>query len=102
MLCSPTLISHGDKSLYVRNRAVWASPFYMHNDNAGPYLPIEDTGPKEAYTLGKVCYAVALLPGDVNRTAEEAEQAAVRLIDRPLRSDRVAGKQNPCDPNLPA
>jgi len=80
MLCSPTLIRRGDKSFYVRNCVDWASPFYMHNDNTGPYLPIEDTGPKEAYTLDKVCYAIPLLPCDVYMTAEEAEQAAVRLI----------------------
>lgn len=79
-LCSPVVINRGKKVLYVRNTVDWASPFYMHNDNTGPYVPIPDTADKNNYSLDKVCYAIPLLPSDVYMTAEEAEQASIRMI----------------------
>ena len=80
LLCVPIVIRRDNKALYIRNTVDWATPFYMHNDNTGPYLPIQDTGKKEEYTLDKVCYAIPLLPADVYMTAEEAEQISIRMI----------------------
>jgi hypothetical protein len=80
LLCAPTILSEKKAWLYARNSVDWATPFYIHNDNSGPYLPIPDTAPKEEFSLDKVCYAIPLLPADVYMTAEEAEQAALRMI----------------------
>ncbi len=80
MLCSPTIIQRASGPVYVRNAVDWATPFYIHNDNSGPYLPIPDSGSPQEFSLDKVCYAIPLLPADVYMTAEEAEQAALRMI----------------------
>lgn len=80
LLCAPTIIDRKPNWTYARNSVDWASPFYVHNDNSGPYLPIPDTGPKNEFSLDKVCYAIPLLPANVYMTAEEAEQAALRMV----------------------
>ena len=81
-LCSPVVVVKGDQVKYVASSADWATPFYMHNDNGGPYLPLPDSSDAESYALDKVCYAIPFLPADVYMTAEEAEQAAVLMLDR--------------------
>ena len=78
--CSPVAIMQEDNITYVPNAVDWVSPFYIHNDNSGPYLPIPDTASKWEYSLDKVCYAIPLLPSDVYMSAEEAEQAALRMF----------------------
>ncbi len=66
------------KGFVFLNSATWAAPFYMHNDNTGPYLPIPSTATvDQPYSLDAVCYAIPLLPTEVCLTAEEAEQTAL-------------------------
>lgn len=93
LFCALTAIVRGNQHIYVRNSADWASPFFMHNDNTGPYLQIPDTGDKGSYTLDKVCYAIPLLPGDVYMTAEEAEQVAFRLISHAAGDELLDNKK---------
>jgi len=64
----------------ITTAASWASPFFVHNDNAGPYLPLPDQGADEEYSLDKVCYAIPLLPANVYLSAEEAEEASIKLF----------------------
>ncbi len=80
--CAPIVISSPSKTIYVRNTVDYIGPFYIHNDNSGPYLPIPDTESWNKYSLDKVCYAIPLLPADVYMTAEESEQTALRILNK--------------------
>lgn len=56
----------------------WAPQFVVHNDNTGPYLPLEhrSTG---SYALEQAYAAVPLLPADVFLSGEEALEYTLSL-----------------------
>jgi len=57
----------------------WATPFYIHNDNTGPYRKLLDTS-NDDYSLNMAHYAIPLFPNGVFMNAQEAEAAAIATI----------------------
>jgi len=57
----------------------WATPYYIHNDNTGPYRELLGQSDSD-YSLGMARYAIPLFPNDVFMNAQEAEAAAIATI----------------------
>ncbi len=66
-----------DKILFEMFHPVaWASPFYVSNDNSGPYQELPDKESKGVpYALEQALYAFPIVHPDVFMTAEEAQVA---------------------------
>jgi hypothetical protein len=56
----------------------WVPQFVIHNDNSGPYLPLEQKT-KTTYALDQTHVAIPLLPADVFVSGEEALEFALTL-----------------------
>lgn len=73
-----------NSSIEIYDASSWVSPFYIHNDNTGPYIPLLDHGDGEAYTLGDVVFAIPFLQPDVFIDAAEAKLACTRCLSESL------------------
>lgn len=71
-------------SVRLINAASWINSFYIHNDNSGPYIKLEDTA--GAYALMHACFAIPLLPNDVFLAGEEARETSLMLLKQILDS----------------
>ncbi|HHJ14900.1 MAG TPA: hypothetical protein ENJ79_11125 [Gammaproteobacteria bacterium] len=72
-------------TLDVHDASDWAQPFFVHNDNSGPYLPLpaED---EEDYALAHASVAIPFLPAETFIDGNEARLASLRLLDGILRN----------------
>ncbi len=60
--------------------------FYVHNDNAGPYMEMPLFGPKsDALTFDEIQFIIVVVPKEATLSAEEAERVAVSDIEVHLR-----------------
>lgn len=66
----------------------WAHPYYIHNDNTGPYLKLPE-GPGEGYTLADAFCAIPLLSSDILVDADEARTATIRLLNDAINVEKV-------------
>ncbi len=57
----------------------WAEPYYIHNDNTGPYRELHGAS-SDDYSLEIARYAIPLFPNDVFMNAQEAEAVAIATI----------------------
>jgi len=84
------IIGHGWNSLpdnFIQDRidarfikaVSWATPYYIHNDNTGPYREMLGQSEND-YSLEMARYAIPLFPNDVFMNAQEAEAAAIATI----------------------
>lgn len=62
----------------------WVKDFFIHNDNTGPYLKMQDRS-NEEYALEHAVFAVPLLPSDVFITGEEAETISLDMIPQMIK-----------------
>ncbi|RLL49806.1 hypothetical protein D8Y20_12500 [Mariprofundus sp. EBB-1] len=64
----------------------WAKPFFIHNDNSGPYQELDPFSIEgNGYSLESAIYAIPLFPNGVYMDAEEGEiasNAAIKLVEQ--------------------
>jgi len=68
---------HWRMSIY--DASSWVEPFYIHNDNSGPYLPLPEDG--ESYTLKDAVSAIPFLHPDVFIDGVEAKVTCHKLLN---------------------
>lgn len=68
-----------ENNIEIIDASAWASPFYIHNDNTGPYLPLEDTT-TDTYSLSDAVMAIPFLPLDIFINADEARETCLDLL----------------------
>ncbi|RLK51503.1 hypothetical protein DFR31_1445 [Alkalispirillum mobile] len=66
----------------------WAHPYYIHNDNTGPYLELT-RGPGSGYTLANAFCAIPLLSSDILVDADEARTATISLLNDVMNIEKV-------------
>lgn len=76
---NPKPIGRIDGTLDIFDASEWAQPFYIHNDNTGPYLPLPDFSEK-GYSLGDATMAIPFLPADTFIDGGEARLASLNLF----------------------
>ena len=68
-------------TLDIYDAASWVEPFFIHNDNTGPYVPLpEPRIDKYGYALPDVAFAFPFLQPDVFVDAEEAKYASLNIL----------------------
>jgi len=80
-------LEFGDTTTEVEifDAASWVSPFIIHNDNTGPYIPLHDSpGGEGFYCLAHAGYALPLLQTDVFVDGSEAQECAIRFLEDSL------------------
>ncbi len=80
MIKNPGINLSDGGCIEIYDASSWVSPFYIHNDNTGPYMPLLDQGANEAYTLGDVVSAIPFLQPDVFVDAAEAKLTCIKLL----------------------
>jgi hypothetical protein len=65
-------------AITVTHAVSWVPQFVIHNDNSGPYLPLEQKT-TSSYALEQTYAAVPLLPADVFLSGEEALEYTLSL-----------------------
>ncbi len=68
-----------DNPIELYDASSWVTPFFIHNDNTGLYLPILDNA-EERYSLGDAVSAIPFLQPDVFVDAAEAKLTCHRLL----------------------
>lgn len=104
MIREQTIVLSENSRVEIYDAASWVSPFYIHNDNTGPYIPLLDHGNDEPYTLGDVVFAIPFLPIDVFIDAAEAKLTCIRLLSDSLEdlgAIITASNSNAPEPVLP-
>ncbi len=76
----------GDKTIQIVDASTWVNPFYIHNDNTGPYIQLLDTCP-DNYSLEDASFAIPFLPQDVFIDADEAKVTCLKLLDWVLKKN---------------
>lgn len=71
----------GEIDLY--DASSWVEPFFIHNDNTGPYLPLPEID-TESYALSHAASAIPFLHPDVFIDGAEARKASLQLLDQAL------------------
>lgn len=61
----------------------WVEPFFIHNDNSGPYLPLPERQ-AEGYCLGHAVSAIPFLHPDVFIDGAEARRTSLLLLEQTL------------------
>lgn len=64
----------------------WIEPFFIHNDNTGPYLPLPEND-AESYALSHAVSAIPFLHPDVFIDGAEAQKASLQLLGKTLASN---------------
>lgn len=72
-------ISPKSNPIEIYDASSWVEPFFIHNDNSGPYLPILDKIHGQ-YSLCDAVFAIPFLLPDVFVDAEEAKLTCLRLL----------------------
>lgn len=67
------------KELDIYDASDWAQPFYIHNDNSGPYLPLPKTQ-ENGYSLSQATMAIPFLPADTFIDGSEARLSSLKLL----------------------
>ncbi|MBA1149430.1 hypothetical protein H0Z60_20495 [Ectothiorhodospiraceae bacterium WFHF3C12] len=76
---SETITDQADNVASCYDASNWVSPFLIHNDNTGPYLPLWEDD-RDTYSLMQAVSAVPFLPADVFISGEEARQVCFALL----------------------
>jgi len=98
------MINGPGKSIEIFDASSWVNPFYIHNDNTGPYLPIPDEVEGVGYTLGDAVFAIPFLQLDVFVDAAEAKLTCLKLLADSLENLKglvPQGKESVLEVNLP-
>lgn len=74
-----------DSDLNIFHSCSWVNDFFIHNDNSGPYLRLQDRSQSGDYALEQAVFAVPLLPSDVFITGEEAETISLDMIPQMIK-----------------
>lgn len=90
----------------IYDAASWVEPFYIHNDNTGPYLNFPETS-QDTYSLSDAVIALPFLQTDVFVDGSEAQLTSLRLLaesleDLPRLTSATAGTEKRQMPNLVA
>lgn len=75
--------SFWQQPIKVIDASTWVEPFYIHNDNTGPYLPLDGTS-NTTYCLADAVSAIPFLPSDVFIDAAEAQFTCLKLLKNAL------------------
>lgn len=76
-------IGHKYDSTMVASTTIQRVPaFYVHNDNAGPYMEMPLFGPDpDSLTFDQIQFIIVVVPKEATLSAEEAERVAVSDIE---------------------
>lgn len=78
----------------------WADPFYIHNDNTGPYQKLPEIAQLgDSYSLDQAEWAIPFLPADVFINAAEAKQTCLKLFFQTLQT--YVSLDEPRDTKIP-
>lgn len=72
-------IDSSDNPIEIYDASSWVSPFFIHNDNTGPYMPIPDSAEGQ-YSLADAVSAIPFLQPDIFVDAAEAKLTCHRLL----------------------
>ena len=72
-------LKESDENIEIIDASSWVTPFYIHNDNTGPYLQLPDED-KGGYSLGDAVFAIPFLQLDVFVDAAEAKLTCLQLL----------------------
>lgn len=76
----PFKFSVSGNDFQIHHAVEWVTPFFIHNDNTGPYQEFPDVkAPGIEYSVDSTVFAIPLLPNDVFISGEEAEHIAREL-----------------------
>ena len=72
-------IDSSENPIELYDASSWVAPFFIHNDNTGPYLPLPDNMEGQ-YSLGDAVSAIPFLQLDIFVDAAEAKLTCHRLL----------------------
>lgn len=87
--------------LDVYDASSWVSPFFIHNDNTGPYLPLPNDAPPDQYSLSDAVSAIPFLQSNIFVDAAEAKLTCHHLLALSLGGDEEEGAEDEANIKLP-